>query len=337
MSHKLRLRFALGAGFLLVTSGAFAVIAQTPVAADRPSIVAASTAGAVSDSKTTDAATLSVATPADTVTPAPNASVSDADKTSTAPAAKPEPSFRVREPVLLPSALPATTDPDTADEWHFQLTPYFWLAGLHGTTGTDNRPVGVDMSFGDIFGDLKFAFMGTFEARRNKIGIVVDTQYVSLEDEAATPGPLFSSADLHVKTFIFDPEVAYRIFDDPEKGAFIDVMGGIRVVKVSTEVTFFPGFLPGFTLDASRTWVDGVVGMRGKAHLAPKIFIVGKFDIGGGGSNFTWQLFGALGYEINKTFALIGGYRVLDINYRKDNFVYDTSQRGPIMGVGIRF
>ena len=241
-------------------------------------------------------------------------------------------------PIALPFNRPRSLPQSgTDDRWHFQLTPYLWLAGLHGTTGTDGRPVGLDMSFSDVFDHLKFAFMGTFEARRNKFSIVVDTQYVHLEDDTATPGPFFSGVEADVRTFVFDPELGYRIFEDSDKGAFIDVMGGIRVVKVSTEFDFFPGILPGFELDASRTWVDGVAGMRGKAHLSPKFFVTGKFDLGGGGSNFTYQLFGAGGFQINPTVSLLFGYRVLDINYRKDNFVYDTSQRGPIMGVGFKF
>jgi opacity protein-like surface antigen len=57
----------------------------------------------------------------------------------------------------------------------------------------------------------------------------------------------------------------------------------------------------------------------------------------GGGSKFTYQLFGGLGYNLNKKVALVVGYRDLDVNYDKNNFVFDMSQRGPIMGVGFKF
>jgi opacity protein-like surface antigen len=59
--------------------------------------------------------------------------------------------------------------------------------------------------------------------------------------------------------------------------------------------------------------------------------------VGGGGSKFTYQLFGGLGYSINEKIALVGGYRALDVNYDKNNFLYDTNQRGPIMGIGFKF
>ena len=70
--------------------------------------------------------------------------------------------------------------------------------------------------------------------------------------------------------------------------------------------------------------------------MAEKVFVTGKFDLGGGGSKFTWQLFGDLGYNIKPNIALIGGYRVLDVNYNKNNFNYDMNQRGPVMGLGCR-
>ena len=64
---------------------------------------------------------------------------------------------------------------------------------------------------------------------------------------------------------------------------------------------------------------------------------MGRFDVGGGGSKFTYQVFGGLGYNVNKKIALVGGYRALDVNYDKNNFLYDTNQRGLIMGIGFKF
>ena len=225
----------------------------------------------------------------------------------------------------------------STDDWQFQFSPYFWMASLHGTGGVGNRSAQVDMSFGDIFDSLKFALMGVFEARKDKLVFLTDLEYVSIEDEGATPGPLFSNVTAKFKTFIFDPEVGYRLYDDPAKGAYVDVLGGIRVWHVSTELDFGAGILPATQVQGSRTWVDAIVGLRGKAAVSQKVFVTGKFDLGGGGSKFTWQLFGGGGYNINQKVALIFGYRVLDVNYNKNNFIYDMNQRGPIMGLGFKF
>ena len=224
-----------------------------------------------------------------------------------------------------------------ADEWQFQFSPYFWLAGLHGTGGAGNRTTDVDESFSDVFDVLNFAFMATFEARKGRFISLTDLEYVSVSDEEATPGPLFSTVDAGFKTFIFDQEVGYRLFDNPDKGASLDVLGGVRVWHVSTDFEFGAGILPATRLEASRNWVDGVGGLRGKMALSQKMFLTGKFDLGGGGSDFTWQIFAGAGYNINPKIALLFGYRVLDVDYNKNNFVYDMNQRGPILGVGFRF
>lgn len=238
-----------------------------------------------------------------------------------------------------PAVSTTTTSPQPAspDKWEFQVSPYFWLASLHGTGGVGNRTTQVDMSFSDIFGSLKFALMGVFEARKGKLVLLTDMEYVSVEDDKATPGPFFSNANAKFKTFVFDPEVGYRLFANPEKGQFVDVLGGIRVWHVSTELDFGAGILPAQQLQGSRTWVDGIAGLRGRAALSPKVFVTGKFDLGGGGSDFSWQLFAGGGYNVNPKVALIFGYRVLDVNYNKNNFIYDMNQRGPIMGLGFKF
>jgi len=210
------------------------------------------------------------------------------------------------------------------------------MAGLHGTTGGPNRTVQVDESFGDIFKSLKFAFMGVFEANKGKLAVQSDFEYVSLEDEKATPGPLFSNANAKIKTVVFTPEMGYRFYNHPEKGSFVEVLGGARIWHISSDLTFGAGVLPAVEIKNSRSWVDGVVGRRGKAALSEKVFVMGRFDLGGGGSKFTYQLLGGVGYNINKKIALVGGYRALDVNYDRNNFVYNTNQRGPILGVGFR-
>ena len=67
------------------------------------------------------------------------------------------------------------------------------------------------------------------------------------------------------------------------------------------------------------------------------MFLTGKADLGGGGSKFTFQLFGGVGVLVGKRYALIAGYRDLDVNYEKDGFLFDTSLQGPILGFGIKF
>ncbi|HEV7473955.1 MAG TPA: hypothetical protein VGN90_07895 [Pyrinomonadaceae bacterium] len=351
MSFIPKLQTTLGVVFILTTAAAISVTAQTPAPVDSSSSnstnKAATTRAPTSEPQRVELAEPSTALAQNTV-PEKTAVVSrDArnenpfEEFVAGPTGIAKVATLAETPGNVPhkatSIVPRSPQAADADKWHFQFSPYFWLAGLHGTGGVGNRTTGVDMSFGDVFGSLKFALMGVVEARKGKFVLLVDTEYVSIEDDKATPGPFFSDVTAQFKTFIFDPEVGYRLYDDPDKGASVDVLGGIRVWHVSTELDFGAGILPAVHLDGSRNWVDAIVGLRGKTNVSEKVFVSGKFDLGGGGSKFTWQAFGGLGYNVSPRVALIGGYRVLDVNYDKDNFVYDMNQRGPIMGLGFKF
>jgi hypothetical protein len=233
----------------------------------------------------------------------------------------------------------ASPKPQAVDEdkWHFQLTPYLWIAGITGRAGIGNLIVDVDAGITDSDVDLNFGFMGTFEARKNRFIILTDLQYSNLGTDRATPRALFSSASADFKTFVLDPEVGYRIVDNPEKGAFVDVLAGIRYWHLRTDLTFNAGLLSAVSATRSRGWVDAVAGIRGRAHLSKRIFLTGKADLGGGGSDFTYQLFGGAGVLVGKRYALLAGYRHLAVNYNKDGFLFDTSLQGPMFGFGIKF
>jgi len=232
------------------------------------------------------------------------------------------------------SPKPQGADPD---KWQFQFSPYIWIAGVNGRAGLGNLVVDVDAGITDENVDLNFGLMGTFEARKNRFVILTDLQYSNLGSDRATPGPLFSSAEADFKTFVLDPKVGYRIIDNPEKGAFVDVLAGIRYWHIKTDLTFNAGLLSTVTASRSRSWVDGAAGLRGKTHLTPRIFLTGEADLGGGGSNLSYQLFGGVGVLVGKRYALIAGYRDLDVNYNKDGFLFDNALHGPIIGLGIKF
>lgn len=336
MSFIPTLKTTLGVAFIVATAGAVSVSAQTQAVADNSSTNAPANASRTSELKTSS-------NPQSTVVPAESRAPENSAQTK--PQAGSAEVVDVSAVTSVPTAAAkAARSAETVvpqgtstNKWQFQFSPYFWLASLHGTGGIGNRTTQVDESFSDIFHSLDLALMGLLEARKGKFVTLTDVEYVAVSDNKATPGPLFSNVNAKFKTFIFDPEAGYRVLDHPDKGAFVDVLGGVRVWHVSTDLAFGAGILPATEVQGSRNWVDGVVGLRGKAALSPKLFITGKFDLGGGGSKFTYQVFGGGGYNVNKKVALIFGYRILDVNYNKNGFVYDMNQRGPIMGLGFKF
>src|SRR6058998_1358111 len=58
-----------------------------------------------------------------------------------------------------------------------------------------------------------------------------------------------------------------------------------------------PGIVAGIDLSDSRNWVNGIFAVKGKRRLSPTWYLSGYGDIGGSGSNFTYQVIGAAGAD----------------------------------------
>jgi len=225
--------------------------------------------------------------------------------------------------------------PQASSKWEFSLTPYAFLAALNGRIGVAGQATQVNASFRDIFKNLNFAAMGSFEARKGKWSFVGDAMYMSLSGQRVTPSPFFSDIDVEVKEIILDPVVAYRVMN-LERG-HIDLLGGARIWHVKTHLTFQPKIFPLVDVEGSKNWVDPIVGARGVASVSPRVFLFGRFDVGGFGvnSDFTGQAFGGVGYQWKPRVALIGGYRYLRVDYVNEGFIFKTALSG--LNVGAKF
>jgi hypothetical protein len=232
-----------------------------------------------------------------------------------------------------PDAAPkpqASPSPDPG--WEFSVAPYFFLASLDGTVGVVGQRAEVSASFRDLFRNLDFAMMGQFEARKGNWSILADAMYMSLSGKKVTPSPFFGDIDVKVKETILEPSVAYRVLKT-ERGS-VDVSGGVRIWHVSTHITFQPRILPLVDVEGSKNWADPIVGAMGTASISPRVFVLGRFDVGGFGvgSDFTGRAFGGAGFQVKPRMALIGGYRYLRADYFNEGFIFKNAMSGIMLG-----
>lgn len=234
---------------------------------------------------------------------------------------------------------PQTVDVTTESGWTFTMAPYLWAAGIDGDVAAFGLPkVSVDASFSDILGNLDMALMGAAEARNGRFSIATDLMYVKLSADSKTPlGVLADNVDVTVKSLIWTGAGAYSLIY--EEGVNLDVMAGARVWSVDNELKLSGGLLGGTSADDGETWVDPIVGLKGRVHLSPNLYLTSWAIIGGFGasSDLMWDVMGGLGYSFNQNFSLVAGYRGLGVDFSKDSFVYDVVQHGPILGAAFRF
>jgi hypothetical protein len=237
------------------------------------------------------------------------------------------------------SSAQAQTNSAKSDSWTFGLTPYVWLAGLEGDVATIAAlpPISVDAGFDDIIENIDFTLMVAAEARRGRFGLLADISYLSLSVEGDTPGTLFDGGEIESETLFATFAGAYRTLESDHVD--LDLLAGLRLWYVETEIDLDAGLLPGQGVEDDEFWADPIIGLRANAALGHRFFLTGTADIGGFGvsSDFTWQVLGTLGYEFNDWFAARVGYRHLDVDYEDDGFLWDVAMSGPILGATFRF
>ena len=221
----------------------------------------------------------------------------------------------------------------------YQVTPYLWASSIDGTLGARGRTVEVDQSFSDIWGDLTFAAMGTFQGRWNRWVLLTDGLFINLSTDRTREGSvLFSSAEARVKLFIFDPEFGYQVLR--RDGVELNVLGGGRFWSLKNDLRFEGTLIGPLNVSNRRSWIDPVVGAQFRADLPHNLYVTAKGDIGGfhAAADIDWQAFGGVGVRFNDRVSGIVGYRHLGIDYSNNQgFVFDTTMKGLVLAVGIRF
>jgi len=232
------------------------------------------------------------------------------------------------------------------DEWQFEVTPYLLAAGMDGTVGVRDHTADVDMSFSDIWDDLEAAFMGIFTAQKGPWSFGLEGVYMKLQDDGVNtvtgPGGLVSISgelDVTAKMYIFQGSVGYRVLDDTTK---VDVLGALRYTELDLDtevnVAFSPPIFSGSaSADGSDSWTDIVVGARVLHPLSDTVSLLGYADVGGGGSDLTYQILGGVNWEFSKDFTAKLGYRYLSWDYEDGGNTWDIAVAGPYLGLGIRF
>ncbi|HEX5075794.1 MAG TPA: hypothetical protein VFW03_21460 [Gemmatimonadaceae bacterium] len=229
----------------------------------------------------------------------------------------------------------ARAQADADDEWHVSLTPYAWLAGLSGRIGFAGGIANIDLSPGDVLSHTDISVSALLEARRNRFLLRLNTTYMSMSDRRAVEEGSESTVIFEHSQTILEPEVGYTVYT-AERGA-IDVLAGGRYwhPKVDVSADSPGGDLP--IASGSRSWIDGIGGVRVRLNPAERWHMTAKGDAGAGGSKLTWQAIGSVGYDLSHCCSLDAAYRHLDIDYDRDALVNDSHLSGFALGIGIRF
>jgi hypothetical protein len=219
------------------------------------------------------------------------------------------------QPISSDAAVPAAaTDASApAGDWHFSVSPYLWLPGVHGGIGVNSTQiVGIHASAGDLLSHFRFGLMGVVEPRYKRIVMPLDIMWVRIGDDKALTN-LGTVGNFKASEFILTQKIGYQLVKT--KMITIDALGGFRYWHLGQSVSFTTNTL---NFSSSQNWVDPLVGGRITGNLSPKVSVTIAGDVGGwgAGSQLDYQIVGLLGYRIKPAVALQLGYRYLAVDYR---------------------
>jgi hypothetical protein len=250
---------------------------------------------------------------------------------------------------------PMPASAQTSDKWEFGAIVYGWLPTIGGKTtfpaGTGST---IDVDADTLLDHLKFTFMGSFEARKDRWGVFTDIIYLDVGGSKSQtrdvniggkplPGGITADLNLDLKSTIWTIAGEYRVATD--RTANVDVLAGARSINVKPSLgwNFSADLGP---LNPSRTgsseisetkW-DAIVGAKGRLYFGDnkEWFAPWYLDVGTGQTDLTWQAIGGIGYAFTWG-EVIAVWRYMDYNFKSGEPIENLNLNGPAIGVAFHW
>jgi hypothetical protein len=238
---------------------------------------------------------------------------------------------------LVALAAATLSAPAQAAAGELNFTPYVWVPGIHGSMGTP----GGDSGLGDRV-TLEFApeyriggAMLNFSWREARFTAFGDWTYANVRATTPSPyGALYSDVEGQIIGNIGQLFAGYLLLD--HAGMKLDGYVGGRVYGITGRLGLGAGLAPEVDLSSTEVWVDAAVGLRFNAVVWRGLVAHVRGDVGSGGSNLTWQAYGAMGWQFGWG-ALLAGWRHLYIDKGEGDLRMKLALSGPVLGANFTF
>jgi hypothetical protein len=258
------------------------------------------------------------------------------------------------------AASPAAAQDLTAGEWRFRAQIYGWFPSVEGTT---SHPPGsgtaLNLEVGDYLDSLRFAFMGTLEARKGRLGALTDFIYLDFDAERgasrdltlsgplgqiAVPAGAFADVNVRLRGWAWSLAGTYSVIERPAYES--QLVGGLRYLKIDNTIDWRfqgnvgslpPAAVSGSSTDKPDVW-DAIVGAKGRMSFGDgqRWFAPYYVDVGTGQSDLTWQAMVGIGYTFSWG-EVLAAYRRLDYRFDSTSGLKDLSFSGPGIAFGFRW
>jgi hypothetical protein len=158
-----------------------------------------------------------------------------------------------------------------------------WAAGIDGDVGVGGLPPQeVNATFSDILQHFDLGFTGAAEARKGRFSVAADLVWAKISAESGTPlGIIADKVELTTDMVMATGVAGYSLISSEE--ANLDVIAGARLWSITNDLEIKGGKIGSASADDNQTWIDPVVGFKGRANLTPDIYVMGWGLVGGFG------------------------------------------------------
>ena len=223
------------------------------------------------------------------------------------------------------------------------LTPFSgWIPGIEGTVAGPRASADLSITPIDMLNNIDGLidvvdgiYIGWGEIRYHKVGLFFDVYYLDISSAATIgKGGVNAGLDVAFRQNTTTWAGTYRVYESGQ--GHLDAMAGVRISDIDLGIGLRAGPI-NVALDRGASWTDGIVGMKGQYRIDPKWSVTGWGLIGGGASDITWDLYGALTYNWRPGVDLSVGFRGLKIDYSTADFKWDVLQYGPVVNATVKF
>lgn len=227
---------------------------------------------------------------------------------------------------------------DSTSGWHFEATPYAWLAGLEGDATVNGTKAEFEKSASDLLDAVDVGASLRLSASYDRLVILGLVDYFSLSTDELDVEDRPAGGRVETEFSLVEVVVGYQL-DGWSEGQTFTLGVGVRQTVLDTDLTPVgeattskkteladPMFyvLPSMPMFASK--IDGL-------RFNPVL------GVGSGDSEIVYELFPQIQYNFTELVAARLGYRTVGYKFEGDgnDNELNVSLSGLVAGLGIRF
>lgn len=222
------------------------------------------------------------------------------------------------------------------NKFKVSITPYWFFLGITADVGIGDRVSNTVVSPDQVNSMMNTGFNTRIDLNKAHWGAFFDTSNLVFNKSQSVTR---LKSDFNMQSIINQYCVYYRCTGVP----IVDIYAGARSFTFNTDLILNLAPFPSRSIPGNDTWTDTILGVRLTKPFSENLALTVGADTGVfAGSNGSTSLYAMLGWTINPSIAINGGYEIMKFTRTKtasvnDAFTMNATMSGPVVSIGFNF